>query len=119
MSSKDYYSSSAPEVTPSSIPEHAYQDHERPEAVQYHGQYGSTMAYYGPQAVVEEKLHPRKASKKILIISIMGAFAALAIGIGIGVGIGISVEKNSNSSGSSQEVQNGYAPTSGFTCMSR
>jgi hypothetical protein len=104
---KDYCSSSAPEVTPSSIPERAYQDYEGPQPVQYNGQNGSTMAYYGPGAIVAEKPQPAKSSKKMLILSIIGAFVALAIGIGIGVGIGMSVEKNTSNS-ADQGGQSGY-----------
>lgn len=109
---KDYYSSSAPEVTPSSIPERAYQDYEGPQAVQYTGQNGSAMAYYGPGAVIAEKSQPAKSSKKMIILSIIGAFVALAVGIGIGVGIGITVEKNTAGHVAGQQGPNGYEAAS-------
>ena len=111
-SAKDYYSSSAPEVTPSSIPERAYQDYELPQPIQHNGQNGSAMAYHGSGAVFEEKSQPAKSSKKMLILSIIGAFAALAIGIGIGVGIGMSVEKNNVGNVVAQGDRNGY----GISC---
>jgi hypothetical protein len=103
--SKDPYFNSAPEVAPPSIPERVHQDHEGPQPVQYPNQYGTANAYYGPGSGLEEKAQTAKGSKKMLILSIIGALVALAIGIGIGVGIGISVEKNnSDSSG----TNNGY-----------
>lgn len=115
---KDYYSSSAPEVTPLTIPERACEHHEDPQPVHYYNQNGTSMPYYGPRAILDKKSQPGKHSKKTIILSILGALAALAVGMGIGIGIGISVEKNSYSV-SGHQVLNRYGRRPQFLSHTR